>query len=169
MGEDASRSVDIFIENSQNAIPELTQTAAPHSIPEDYIFFLEFYGGLAIESDDCYFSLLGIGPMVEDWYAAVDSDEAFPEPGKYGFLSLGSLSFREGKHKFQHVDFFLDLAGVVQEYCVIGVGPWGEGEPNSFTIIKDLRAYPQKWQKIADTFTEWLDKAAETQGVFVYD
>lgn len=167
-GKNASGSVDIFIKNSQDAIPELTQAVAPHNIPEDYIFFLEFYGGLAIESDDYYFSILGIGPMVEEWYSAIDSDEAFPEPEKYGFLSLGMLNFRKGKYKSQYVDFFLDLAGSVQKYCVIGVGPWGKDDPNSFAIIKDIHAYSEMWQITANSFTEWLKQVAETHGSFGY-
>lgn len=168
-GEDASASVVSFIENSQNAIPELTQKVMPYDIPDDYIFFLEYYGGLVIRSDNYFFSVLGIGPMVEEWYGGIISDEAFPEPGKYGFLSLGSLNFREGKYKSQYVDFFLDLAGIVQKHCVIGVGPCGKDDPNSFEIIKDIHAYSHKWRRIANSFIEWLELAAETRGVFVYE
>ncbi|MBI1881258.1 MAG: hypothetical protein HYR94_24015 [Chloroflexi bacterium] len=167
-GENESAWVDVFIEDSQNTIQKLIQKVTPYIIPDDYIYFLEFYGGLAIESNDYYFSLLGIGPMVEEWYTGIESDDAFPEPEKYGFLSLGSLDFRKGKYKFQHVNFFLDLAGVVQKHCVIGVGPWGEDDPNSFKIIKDIHAYPHRWQRVANSFTEWLELAAETRGIFVY-
>lgn len=106
--------------------------------------------------------------MVEDWYAAINSDEALPEPGRYGFLSLGSLNFREGIYKFQYVSFFLDLAGTIQKHCVIGVGPWGAEELTPDIVLKDIYAYPGKWQKIANSFTDWLEQAAQTGGAFIY-
>lgn len=167
-GRDEEAFVDVYIQEMQDTMATLIHKAVPYEVPEDYIFFLEFYGGLAIDRDDYNFSILGIGPMVEDWYGSVESDEAFPEPAKYGFLSLGSLNFREGKYKFQHVDFFLDLAGIIQKHCVIGVGPWGQAGPTPSTIIQDIHAHPGRWQKIAPSFTEWLEQAAETGGAFSY-
>jgi hypothetical protein len=165
-GEDEEAFVDVTIEGIQDTIATLIQKAAPYDIPDDYIFFLEFYGGLAIDRDDYYLALLGVGPMVEEWYGSVDSDEALQEPGKYGFLSLGSLNFRGRRFRFQSVSFFLDLAGVVQKHCVIGVGPWGQHTLTPYTILKDVRAHPGMWRKIANSFTEWLEQAAETHGVF---
>lgn len=170
-GSIAETIVDAFIEEDiRGEIALLVQKAAPYDIPGEYIFFLEFYGGLAIDNDDpnYNFSVLGIGPMVEEWYGFIAGDEALQEPGKYGFLSLGSLNFGQGKLKSKHIGFFLDLAGGVQEHCVIGVGPWGEDTLTPSTIIKDLHAYPDMWRKIAGSFTEWLEQAAETRGAFGY-
>jgi hypothetical protein len=167
-GKDEAHLVDVYIEGCRETIAELVQRVAPYDIPDDYIFFLEFYGGLAIIRDDYYFALLGDGPMVEEWYGSVVSDEALKEPGKYGFLSLGLLSFRKGKYQFQYIDFFLDLAGFVRKHCVIGVGPWGQGTLTSWTILKDVHAHPDMWQKMANSFAEWLEQVAETRGSFGY-
>lgn len=167
-GNDESALVDVDIQGSRDLITKLIKRANPYNIPDDYIFFLENYGGLAIDRPNYRFSVLGVGPMVEDWYASVISDEAIQEPGKYSFLSLGSLNFREGRYKFQHVDFFLDLAGIIQKHCVIGVGPWGAEDLTPDIVIKDIYAYPGKWQKIANSFTEWLEQAAQTEGAFIY-
>lgn len=167
-GRDEKDLLDASIRDIQNTIVELIQEAAPYHIPDDYIFFLEFYGGLAIDKDNYRFSVFGVGPMVEEWYASVVSDVAFSEPGKSGVLSLGRMSFRTGEYQFQYVTFFLDLAGILQENCVIGIGPWGKEELTSFTIIKDIHAYPGMWRKIANSFTEWLEQTSETQGSFNY-
>jgi hypothetical protein len=81
----------------------LLKRAEPYSIPEDYIAFLENYGGLSIEGDDYRFSILGAGPMVEDWYASIESDQAILPIGNYGLLTLGALRFRSG-HKYESLN-----------------------------------------------------------------
>ena len=152
----ASEFIDAFIEDIQKRIANLTNRTKPYQIPHEYIFFLEYYGGLSINTDSYHFSTFGIGIMVEEEYGSIDSDDVFHEPGKYGVLKIGMLSFRTGKYKFQYVDFFLDLAGHVQKHCVIGVGPWGGNSIDSTTIAKDIHKHPDLWEKTSVTFTEWL-------------
>lgn len=167
--EEKVEFVDAFIEDIQNTIASLIQRAKPYDIPDDYISFLEYYGGLFLWNDKYTLSLFGTGPMVEEWYSSVVSDEALQEVGQYGFLTIGSLNFREQhKYKFQYVTFFLDLAGHVQKHCVIGIGPWGAETLTPLDILKDIHAYPGTWQKVANSFTEWLELAAETEGAFIY-
>lgn len=157
------------IEQFEEIITTLKQNALPYKIPEEYIFFLEFYGGLYIDGDDGhYFSTYGLGPMSEEWYASIISPDAVPESIHYGFLALGSLSFYEGKYNGQLVKFFLDLAGTIQESSVIGIGPLRPEGPLPSMIIKNVNEYPQFWHKVADSFTHWLQRAAETQGAFDY-
>jgi hypothetical protein len=168
-GSIADRIVDAFIaEDIQDTIATVVRKAEPYEIPDDYIFFLEFYGGLAIDRDDYYFATLGVGPWVEDWYGSIVSDQALQEPGECGFLSLGSVTVHKGEHGPPYISFFLDLAGTVQKHCVIGVGPWGVDTPDPETVLQDLQGHPEMWRKLAHSFTEWLEQAADTEGSFGY-
>jgi hypothetical protein len=169
-GKDEEAFVDITIEGMKSTIAALVQRAMPYELPDDYVFFLEFSGGLAMYNDDSdgWFSILGVGPMVEDWYGSVDGDEAVQDPGKCGFLSLGSRGFGKGKYRFKRIVFLLDLTGTIHKHCVIGIGPCGEDTLSLSTIINDIHSYPNMWRKIANSFTEWLEQAAETHGTFGY-
>ena len=167
-GEDEETRVDMCIANAKNAVESLISKSSPYTIPEDYLYFLGYYGGLCISRDSHYFQVFGIGPMVEEWYAAIDSDAAILKPGESGFLSIGSLSFATGKFQFQRVNFFLDLAGVVQKQSIIGIGPWSKEETTPLDVIKDFSAYAGMWKIIAGTFIEWLGQVAKTQGLFIY-
>jgi hypothetical protein len=35
-------------------------------------------------------------------------------------------------------------------------------------IPKDIHAHPHMWHKVANSFAEWLEQAAETRGAFGY-
>ncbi len=167
---DRSATIDRFLSEMRNDIVELVKRAAPYELPEDYIYFLEYYGGLAIDGANCNFSVFGIGPMVETWYGYINTaDHVLMESGKLGWQSLGRLVFRKGhKYDFQRVLFYVDLIGAVQKNSVIGVGPWDGVEPQELTILSDIHAHPDLWRKLANSFTEWLEQASETQGSFVY-
>lgn len=160
-----------FIEDAQETVATLQRRVAPFEVPEDYTFFLGYYGGLAIEGDNCRLSLLGTGPMVEVMYPSIDSDSAFSEPGKYGFLSLGTLEYYY-LPRIYRVGFFLDLAGTVEKSAVIGMGPvdrtLGAKDVSSFEIAMDVSEYPDRHQKVADSFVDWLVKIAKTGGKVGY-
>ncbi|MBE2224889.1 MAG: hypothetical protein IAF02_25335, partial [Anaerolineae bacterium] len=147
-GQNENILVDLCIKDMKLAIEELIDSAEPYEIPRNYIFFLEHYGGLAINHDLFYFSTLGIGPLVEVNYSSTSSDEAFHEVGKYGFLAVGHLSFRGGKYIYRRLFFFLDLARTIQKDAIICVGP--TGNPN--TVIKDVHSYPTAWEITANSF-----------------
>lgn len=156
------------IEEAKAAIAGLIERAIPYTIPDEYIFFLEYYGGLAIDTEDGYFSVYGIGPMVEEDYASIISDYVIYQSGEYGFLSLGILGFRNEKYKFQYVSFFLDISGTLQKDAVIGIGPWGKNTLSSYEILKSIHAHPESWRKTSNSFPEWLEYAGRTQGLFDY-
>jgi len=168
-GQNAVTTIDSFIRNSQRGISALIQSAKPYELPEDYIFFLETYGGLTIWPDNYDFFVLGVGPMVEEWYGAIDGDGILREPGKHGFAELGMLCLPDDKYKLQNLSFFLDISGTIQKNSVISVGPWGEDTVPPDDVIKNLKTYIGMWQKVADSFTEWLHIAAETKGGFGYN
>jgi hypothetical protein len=167
---DQSGMIDIAVSRMQTEVDHLRQQCVPYNIPDEYISFLEYYGGLMIESRRHYFSIYGIGPMVEEWYSSIQSDETLHNPGKYGFLSLGVTSFRKGHHfEYQSVDFVLDLAGVIQKAAVIGIGPWEGGVFNLTDVVKDIASFSGRWVQIADSFSTWLEEAARTEGSFNYE
>ena len=167
--ENAEDYADAFIIEAQQRIMALIQKAKPYIIPKDYIFFLEYYGGLAIENEKYYFSTLGIGPMVEDHYSSIDSDDAYPGlVEREGVLPIGDTSFRQGKYKYQYISFFLDLSGKIRKNSVIQIGPWGAGTPTPEMIFIQKEEYPDLWHIIAGSFIEWLEHIVETEGGFGY-
>ena len=168
--EEPSQPIDDSLAFWQDAIKDLRKRAAPYDVPEDYIFFLEHYGGLAIDGAKLYFSIHGIGPMVETWYGYMNSgDHVLLESTQLGWLSLGDLVFR-GSHKYsnQRVLFFLDLAGTIQKFSVIGIGPWDGVTPRASSVLNDIHAHSGLWKILATSFTEFLEQAAETRGEFRY-
>ena len=168
-GRNEAYSVDNYIEDCRDTIAGLIQRVAPYEVPKDYIFFLEYYGGIFIEGDNHTLSILGTGPNVEEWYSSVESDDALLEVGRQGFLKLGSLNFaRNEENNSQRIAYFLDLAGNVQKHCVIGVGPWGKETLTPIDILKNIHAYHEMWKKVANSFTAWLEQAAITKGGFGY-
>jgi len=172
--EDYEQDPDHPVEESlafwQIAITDMIERVAPYAVPEAYIFFLEHYGGLAIDGNQHHFSLLGIGPMVETWYGYMNSgDHADLESAKLGWLELGALVFR-ADHRYigQRVLFFLDLAGTIQYQAVIGIGPWDGVTPRTFNMLNNIRVHSDKWKILANSFNEFLEQAARTRGSFTY-
>jgi hypothetical protein len=157
--------IDEFITESQQAIGELHAWVAPYHLPEDYVFFLEFYGGLQIKTDDYSFFIDGIGPMVEEWYGFIMGDDAYYENG---FLAIADLPLLAEERIDQRVTFFLDLAGIIHQGCVIGIPSWKLGELGFPPILQDPHAHAECWVKHADSFTEWLDQVAATGGGLGY-
>jgi len=154
----------------QNSINELVQHARPYELPDDYTFFLEHYGGLAIEGMNCNFSIYGIGPMTETWYGYINSaDNVLIESGRLGWQSVGQTVFQTSHtYKYQRILFYLDLSGVVQKNSLISVGPWNCIDPHEHDILSNIRDYPKMWKLVASSFTDWLRLAIETRGDFMY-
>lgn len=153
-----------YITHIQESLAEVHAWVQPYHLPDDYVFFLEFYGGLLIERPRYNLLVLGIGPMVEEWYGFIKGDEGAYENG---WLLIASLTLKEERIG-HYVDFFLDLAGSVHKYCVIGIPTGGISSTNSLQVIRDLDAHPDHWSKITSSFTEWLELAAKTKGSFGY-
>lgn len=166
---DHNATVDQFISSMQDAIKELVKRAAPREIPNDYLSFLEYYGGLMIDGANYNFSMYGMGPRVEEWYGYLNTtDHVLMEVAKLGWLSLGDLVFRAGhKYDYLRVAFFLDLAGTIHKDNVIGVGPW-DGNESAELMLSDLQAHVGKWKKVANSFIEWMELAVRTNGEFGY-
>ncbi|MBV6390992.1 MAG: hypothetical protein KPEEDBHJ_00196 [Anaerolineales bacterium] len=168
--EDEYSSVDLWVSWMQDALSELTKHVSPYQMPNDYKDFLEYYGGFAIDGIDCHFSVLGVGPMTENWYGNINADNHdLWNLGKAGWLKIGRLVFqRNHKYYGQRVLFYLDLAGFIQKNCVIAIGPWNGTDPKELVVLEDVRANPSLWKKTADSFGEWLINAIKTRGMFLY-
>jgi hypothetical protein len=152
--------VDEFIADGQKDIAQLHTIVAPHHLPDDYVFFLEYCGGLLIETDDYNLLVDGIGPMVEEWYGFIMSDDLVYENG---FLSISDLAFKR-ERVGRHVRCFLDLSGIIHLDSIIGVQYGPSVGYGLLSILRDPRAYPDRWTKLADSFTGWLDLVAATEG-----
>ena len=152
------------IVNLEDALVELPSWVAPLNLPDDYLFFQEFYGGLGIHTPAYYFDVRGIGPMTDDWYGdVVRDDDAIYENG---LLLIGTLAYGSNPRRF--VRFFLDLAGVIDQGCIYAVGPQEPPYPSILPVLQNPHDHPTRLTKVANTFTEWLEIVAETKGVFGY-
>lgn len=53
---------------TREGIEELKAKISPYNLPEDYIFFIEYYGGIAVTNETLRFEIYGHGPMVNELY-----------------------------------------------------------------------------------------------------
>jgi hypothetical protein len=151
-----------FIQEAQRELARFVQLVLPHSLPEDYLFFLEFYGGLVINAEDneTRLEIFGLGPRVMEWYESVRHVNTPLQglPGK-PLLYIGYLRIRESSntnmelsstsqstlgHKW--VQFYLDISGMMQENSVLALYP----EHDAFGR--------RTWRKVADSFIAWLEQ-----------
>ena len=153
-----------FITDAKGTLRELRELVLPHLLPDDYAFFLEFYGGFLIEATNYNFLLLGNGPLAGEWYPFILGDDGLYENG---FLKIGILPFT-GKRISQRVSFFLDIAGVVHPHCIIGIPSWKLEGIRISVILQDLHGHSRIWTRHANSFTEWLGQVATTQGLLGY-
>lgn len=161
-------TLDKHISWVKEYLADLIQKAQPLKVPSDYIYFLEYYGGLWILRDEYYFGTFGVGPMTEVWYSSVVSDDADPNAVEYGFLSIGLLSFGKSQREEQQIYFFIDLKGHIRKQSIIGVPLNKEKQIYPSLVIRNLPEYQSVCQIVSDSFTEWLEQAVRTQGTFGY-
>ncbi len=151
---------------TDKCLGQIEKLIKPYSLPADYLLFLKLYGGFTIANEDSHFATLGFGPMSEEWYPNI-----FGKVGYYenGFLKIGALRFRNPiKYGFRYVSFFLDLGNCIQYGQIVGMRMWELGQLNSKDVLREPQSYTSCWSTVADSFTEWLQIAATTEGRFRY-
>ncbi len=157
---------DWHVKETDKCLKQVEDLIQPYSLPTDYLSFLKRYGGITISNEDACFTSLGLGPMSEEWYPYLAGKVGHYENG---FLKIGALRFRYPlEDKFMYVSFFLDLGDRIQRDRVIGVSMWKLGELHLQDVLREPQSYSFCWLTIADSFTEWLQGAATTQGRFKY-
>jgi hypothetical protein len=155
---------DWYVTEFRQGLSEMQAKVAPNCLPDDYAFFLEYYGGLSIGTSDYDLIVDGIGSMVEEWYGFPMGDDGIYEDG---LLAIATLVVQKERSS-QRVRFFLDLAGTICQDCVIGIDDRGLERADYASIFQDPYAHTDRWTKLADSFTEWLEQAAATSGTFGY-
>jgi len=156
---------DWYVAETKRCLIEIQDTINPYSLPEDYLFFLKYFGGITISNENYYFASLGFGPMVNEWYSYLIDDGFY----KNGFLNIGFLRFRKSNNDtWKHIDFFLDIGNIIQRNSVIEVFDWKLGNLGFQDLFNEPQTYPQYWSKIADSFIHWLELTANTGGSFNY-
>ncbi len=166
--ETPAQRADRVIADIAAYLSELDAWLAPQQLPEDYRFFVAYYGGLAIDDPSYYFDIFGYGPKATSRYdIPMDGDQSLYE---HGWLAIGMLSLKDDDqpHDGHLVHFFIDLAGDVCRGCVIAIPTWGRYESirDPRVILRDMRAHKDCWTRVADSFTDWLEMAARTHGAF---
>jgi len=168
--ETPAQRADRVIAGITAYLSELDTWLAPHHLPEGYLFFVAHYGGLAIDDPSYYFDIFGYGPKATARYdIPMDGDQSLYE---HGWLAIGMLSLKDEdqRHYGHFVHFFIDLAGDVYRGCVIAVPTWGcyENIRDGRVILRDVDAHKECWTRVAESFTDWLEVAAQTRGAFDY-
>jgi hypothetical protein len=151
----------------EEALLEIQTWLAPNQLPKDYLFFLNYYGGLVVGGEHYALIIAGIGPMTEVWYSYIAGDSRAYEGG---LLKIAGFGFGEEEDEGDTVFYFLDLGGAVHQYCVIGLSKQElDREGVGFKdVLPNPHAHPTCWTKVADSFTEWLELAADTRATFGY-
>ena len=155
---------ELYVMEANKSLAQVKSLISPYPLPDDYLAFLTRHGGITISSKDTYFASLGFGPMAEEWYPYL-----MGKTGHYenGFLKTGTLRIRNFiENNFMYVSFFLDIGGRIQQYCVIQVSMWKLGNLNLQDVFRNLRSCSFCWSVAANSFTEWLQIAANTKGRF---
>jgi len=154
-------------------LAELEAWVAPHHLPADYRFFIKRYGGLHIHYNGLYyFQAYGYGMQATYQYdIPMDGDDSHYENG---LLVIGTLTLHEKAHAYYNrpIYFISDLGGRVQQGCVLAM-PSGEWKRfpaihDIEDVMRDLVTYRDCWTKVADSFTDWLEEVASTQGTLGY-
>jgi hypothetical protein len=196
MGVEAlsSHEIDQDIAGLQGDIVGLAAKVEPYDLPENYVFFLEYYGGLAVWQPSEYrFEVQGVGPMVNEEYGDFAQDNWGQRndpllPGPRGLIIAHlrldmDLSKAKARgltpakmvnvHKQEveymppkWVEFRLDVAGTIQKHAILGLGP---NEADALHPLSFDDGDKRTWRKLADSFTDWLDLAAKTRGTFGYE
>jgi hypothetical protein len=155
---------DWYVTESRQCFAEMQAEVAPNRLPDDYALFLEYYGGLSIGMSDYDLIVDGIGPMVEEWYGFPFGDDGIYENG---LLAIATLVLQKDRSS-QRFRFFLDLGGIIRQDSVIGIDDRGLERADYASILQDPHTHPDRWTKLTDSFTEWLEQAATTKGAFGY-
>ncbi len=157
---------DWHVKETDKCLKQVEDLIQPYSLPTDYLSFLKLYGGITISNEDSCFAALGLGPMSEEWYPYLAGKVGYYQNG---FLKIGALRFRNPiEYGFRYVSFFLELGNSMERYRVIGVSMWELGELHLQDVFREPQSASFCWLTIADSFTEWLQIAAATQGRFKY-
>jgi hypothetical protein len=165
----SQEDIDSLIEYYPQAIASFERWIAPYHLPDQYRFFLEYSGGMQISTDRYHLSMLGTGPMVEEWYGYIQGDEALMDPSCDGVLLLGSLvSEIPMQGRYPRVYILLDLAGIFQAEHVIGVGPLTYSDVTISDIVKAPSHYQAHWKILANSFSQWLELVATSAGTCGY-
>ena len=163
---------DLYIDGKyidyHDTLTELQAWIQPYQFPDDYFFFLQFYGGLAVERDTYTLVADGIGPMCEEWYSYLCGDGRATDPNHDGLLQIGRLEFNDAARDYPEILFFLDFAGVFERGSIIGIGPWRDGDPDIAEIIGHPQQCRHIWKILAKSFTAWLEMIASTEGRLAY-
>ena len=155
---------ELYVMETNKSLARIENLISPYSLPADYLLFLNRYGGLTISSKDSYFATLGFGPMAEKWYPYLMGKAGYCENG---LLKIGTLRIRNFiENNFMYASFFLDIGNRIQQDCVIQVSMWKLKNINLQDMFRNLQSCSFCWSTVANSFTEWLQIAANTKGRF---
>ena len=149
----------------QDGLKDIHSWVYRYVLPEDYTYFLEYWGGLHIKTNKFYLEIMGIGIMVDSWYSYLMGDEGFFDPSDDGVILLGSLGSQQPIHgAYFRVYFILDVAGIFQAEQSIGVGTLTTGNSIVRHIVKTPATYVADWKILANSFSQWLELVATSAG-----
>jgi hypothetical protein len=198
-GQDPAVS-DVEVENriydQLEDIEELKKKVLPYTLPTDYVFFLEYYGGLAVHTDTFRFEIYGCGPMTQEWYGdwVCDNwgeyvDPLLPGPRglKIGYLRFDTLSL-ENRKRNEAVQKSAEYTNpfeapwypeIVSKWIELRFDLAGNVQTNCIVGLgpnQSNTAHPLSlgeddrriWKVLATSFTELIELATQTNAQFGY-
>jgi hypothetical protein len=151
----------------------------PHLLPTDYLFFLEYYGGLVInDGNKPILDIFGTGPLADVTYSPVaevnrvssasthknvyiaGGDVLLSDKEKEVLLEIKKFDtklpniVKKNMPKSQHISFYIDIQSSIQAGSIIA--------------IKDIeiKIKSNKWEYVAPSFTNWLKMILESGGKY---
>jgi hypothetical protein len=188
--------VDKYIYYCLEDIDELKARVIPYTLPSDYLFFLEYYGGLAIHTDSFRFEIYGCGPMTQEWYGdwvcdnwGEYNDPLLPGPRgfKIGYLRFdtASLENRRRNQAAQNVATYsnpfeapwypeIESKWIELRFDLAGnvqtncIVGLGPDQSNTIHPLSVGDNDRRIWKVLATSFTEFIERATQTNAQFGY-
>lgn len=160
--------IDLYISNSIKYIDTLQKMFRPRNIPQDYILFLQNYGGLTIHKEASMLNVFGVGPLADvEYIQVVDANKGSLASGnKNVLIARGSIHLssnernlwkkireaddklprivKENEPTVQNVHFFIDIQENIKKDSIV------------FVKQIDILMGKGKMTMVANSFAEWL-------------
>lgn len=141
-------------------IRDIDNIVKPYTLNEDAVFFFGYCGGFTVNKGIYSFMFYGIGPMVDEWYADIISEDTYNNEFR-GFLNIASMSLNS-EYRVETIEFFLDLA----KGNIIGIKQ-NDNTPIS-KIINDINLHTQYWKVFSESLVDFLELITINDGVINY-
>jgi hypothetical protein len=149
-------------------IEELVQSAQPHRLPDDFLEFQMAYGGLSIgRGEELLLNVYGFGWDTMNSHGALQDPELLGvvDLARIPYLPIGFLFMADlDQQNRRRYAFLFALEGSVDGGRVFAVRDRRQG--HAIELLEEAGGLPSQAKPLAETFTDWLELAVESNGTF---